>query len=73
MLYQPILTIKGYTPFTLQTVSPMVIGVGQNAAVLQLPFEVPMAPYARVVKCPLPCVSYRRFKMFTIFASDFMP
>ena len=49
----------------------MVIGVGLNAPVLQLPSEVCMRPCDTVTKCPLPCTFHRSFKMFTISTSEF--
>ena len=49
----------------------MVIDMVQNATVLQLPSDVHMRPCDTMAKRPLPSASYRRFKLFKIFASDF--
>ena len=50
--------VFSYTPFTLQPVSPMVVGAERNTPVLQLLSKVSMAPCDTVAKCPLPCESH---------------
>ena len=49
--YQDLLT---YTTFTLQVVYPMVLGVGQNAPVLQLSHDVHMQTCETVAHYPNP-------------------
>ena len=60
-----------FIPFTLKAIRPVVIGVGQNVPVLQLPSEVHMRLCDTVMKCPLPCTSYGGFKKTKISASEF--
>ena len=62
--------IVSYTLSTLQPISPVVIGIGQNAPVLQLPSKVRMAPCDTVAKRPLPCESHGYFRKFKISTSD---
>ena len=49
-------------PITLHMVHPAVVGIGQNAPVLQLPSDALMQTCDTVVKYPIPCVFYRSLK-----------
>ena len=51
------------TPFTLEVVYPAVVGVGWNAPVLQLLFDVRMRTCDTVVYRPIHWASYRNYTM----------
>ena len=43
-----------YTQFTLHVVHPLVVGIGRNAPVHQLPSDAHMRTCDTVAKCPIP-------------------
>ena len=47
----------------------MVVGVGHDAPVLQLPSHVRIRAYDTVTKLPIPCACYESFKKFKSSAS----